>query len=100
MLGNGRLNCKCTDFVFRNVVIRGKFKKRVWINPGDIILVEKDPFKKERGLVVLKYFPEEVKSLEKMGALVFDKPVEKVGGEDSDSEGWFDQPLEKQPKQQ
>ena len=73
MLGNGRLLAKCTDFVLRNCVIRGKFKKRVWINPQDIILVEKDPFKRDRGLVVLKYFPEEAKRLEKAGDLVFDK---------------------------
>ncbi len=44
MLGNCRLNAKCTDFVLRNCMIRGKFRKRVWIKPDDIILVEKDPF--------------------------------------------------------
>jgi translation initiation factor 1A len=94
MLGNGRLNAKCTDFVFRNCVIRGKFKKRVWINPGDVILVEKDPFKKDRGMVVLKYFPEEVKALQKMDALTFEKQV--VADKDDDGDdGWFDDPKPK-----
>merc|ERR1712227_1094069 len=81
MLGNGRLMARCTDFVVRNCIIRGKFKKRVWINPGDIILVEKDPFKKDRGMVVHKYFEEEVKKLRKMKELIFEKPKE---GEDED----------------
>merc|ERR1712072_206613 len=57
MLGNGRLMAKCTDLQQRNCMIRGKFKKRVWINPGDIILIEKDPFRNEFGIVVHKYFP-------------------------------------------
>ena len=87
MLGNCRLNAKCTDFVLRNCMIRGKFRKRVWIKPDDIILVEKDPFQKDKGMIVLKYFPEECKRLEKMGELVFEK-LQEHDKDDSDDD-WF-----------
>lgn len=39
MLGNGRLEAMCMDNTKRLCHIRGKMRKRVWINAGDIILV-------------------------------------------------------------
>jgi initiation factor 1A len=39
MLGNGRLEAKCFDGPVRLAHIRGKLRKKVWINQGDIILL-------------------------------------------------------------
>ncbi|XP_039712995.1 eukaryotic translation initiation factor 1A, X-chromosomal-like, partial [Pteropus medius] len=39
MLGNGRLEAMCFDGVKRLCHIRGKLRKKVWINTSDIILV-------------------------------------------------------------
>lgn len=39
MLGNGRLEAKCFDGPLRLAHIRGKLRKKVWINQGDIILL-------------------------------------------------------------
>jgi translation initiation factor 1A len=39
MLGNGRLTALCFDGKTRLCHIRGKLRKKVWINAGDIILV-------------------------------------------------------------
>lgn len=39
MLGNGRLTAFCFDGKARLCHIRGKLRKKVWINVGDIILV-------------------------------------------------------------
>ena len=39
MLGNGRLLAQCFDGKERLCHIRGKLRKKVWINTGDIILV-------------------------------------------------------------
>lgn len=39
MLGNGRLTAFCFDGKSRLCHIRGKLRKKVWINAGDIILV-------------------------------------------------------------
>uniref|UniRef100_A0A8C6R9X7 Eukaryotic translation initiation factor 4C n=1 Tax=Nannospalax galili TaxID=1026970 RepID=A0A8C6R9X7_NANGA len=40
MLGNGRLEATCFDGVKRLCHIRGKLRKKVWINTSDIILVD------------------------------------------------------------
>ena len=40
MLGNGRLEAKCFDGPLRLAHIRGKLRKKVWINQGDIILLQ------------------------------------------------------------
>ena len=39
MLGNGRLEAMCFDGQKRLCHIRGKLRKKVWINQSDIILV-------------------------------------------------------------
>ena len=39
MLGNGRLEAMCFDGVKRLCHIRGKLRKKVWINQSDIVLI-------------------------------------------------------------
>ena len=39
MLGNGRLEAMCFDGVKRLCHIRGKLRKKVWINQTDIVLI-------------------------------------------------------------
>merc|ERR1712026_278744 len=39
MLGNGRLEATCFDGIKRLCHIRGKLRKKVWINQSDLILV-------------------------------------------------------------
>ena len=63
MLGNGRLEAHCFDGIRRMCHIRGKMRKKVWINVDDIILVGLRDFQDERADVILKYSPDEVRSL-------------------------------------
>ena len=44
-------------------VIRGKMRKRVWINPGDIILVSIRGFQDNKVDVIAKYSDDEVRKL-------------------------------------
>jgi translation initiation factor 1A len=57
MLGNGRLEARAFDDAGtqRLVHIRGKLRKKVWINNGDIILLSLREFQDEKGDVILKY---------------------------------------------
>jgi translation initiation factor 1A len=58
MLGNGRL-CH----------IRGKMRKKVWVNTGDIILLGLRDFQDEKADVILKYLADEARSLKAYGEL-------------------------------
>ena len=56
MLGGGRLEAKCEDGFTRICRIPGKIKKRIWIKPGNLVLIKPwDIQKEERGDVLWLY---------------------------------------------
>ena len=74
LLGNARLQAKCfkknkTTGEFtsktRICLIRGKMRKRVWINNNDMILVSLREFDDDKGDVIHKYEDNETKKLMK-----------------------------------
>ena len=69
MLGNGRLEAQCIDGVKRLCHIRGKMRKKVWVNTSDIILLGLRDFQDEKADVILKYTAEEARSLKAYGEL-------------------------------
>ncbi|KAI0897325.1 hypothetical protein F4806DRAFT_461710 [Annulohypoxylon nitens] len=69
MLGNGRLEAQCFDGAKRLAHIRGKLRKKVWINNGDIILLSLRDYQDEKGDVILKYSADEARSLKAYGEL-------------------------------
>ncbi|CAD0052148.1 unnamed protein product [Aureobasidium pullulans] len=69
MLGNGRLEAQCFDGEKRLGHIRGKLRKKVWINQGDIILLSLRDYQDEKGDVILKYNADEARSLKAYGEL-------------------------------
>ena len=69
MLGNGRLEALCFDGEKRLAHIRGKLRKKVWINQGDIILLSLRDYQDEKGDVIMKYTSDEARSLKAYGEL-------------------------------
>ncbi|OEH78742.1 eukaryotic translation initiation factor y-chromosomal [Cyclospora cayetanensis] len=69
MLGNGRLEAHCFDGVRRLCHIRGKMRKRVWVNAGDIVLISLREFQDNKGDVIAKYTPDEARALKSYGEL-------------------------------
>lgn len=69
MLGNGRVDASCFDGVRRMAHIRGKMRKKVWINVGDIVLLSLREFQDEQADVIVKYTPDEARTLKQMGEL-------------------------------
>jgi initiation factor 1A len=69
MLGNGRLEAMCFDGEKRLAHIRGKLRKKVWINQGDIILLSLRDYQDEKGDVILKYTADEARNLKAYGEL-------------------------------
>lgn len=69
MLGNGRLDALCFDGIKRLCHIRGKLRKKVWINCGDIILIGLREFQDTKADVILKYTSDEARNLKSYGEL-------------------------------
>lgn len=69
MLGNGRLEALCFDGEKRLAHIRGKLRKKVWINNGDIILLSLREFEDGKADVIQKYSPDEARALKQYGEL-------------------------------
>lgn len=75
MLGNGRLEALCFDGTKRLAHIRGKMRKKVWINQGDIILISLREYQDDKCDVIQKYSSDEARSLKSYGELPADAKI-------------------------
>ena len=93
MLGNGRLEAMCFDGVKRLCHIRGKLRKKVWINQSDIILVGLRDYQDAKADVIQKYSADEARNLKSYGefpeSIKITDTVDFVGG-DLDDDIEFD----------
>jgi len=80
MLGNGRLTAFCFDGKERQCHIRGKMRKKVWINKDDYILLGLRSFQDAKADVILKYNPDEVRELKARKEI----PIETNANNDQD----------------
>jgi translation initiation factor 1A len=87
MLGNGRLEAMCFDGSKRLAHIRGKLRKKVWINQGDIILLSLRDYQDEKGDVILKYSADEARSLKAYGELPESAKINETDTYGGDEEG-------------
>lgn len=70
MLGYDRLMVKCLDGHDRTCRIRGQMKRRVWIKPGDTVIVAPWDFQPDqRGDIIWRYTSSQVESLRTKGYL-------------------------------
>jgi len=69
MLGNGRLEAHCFDGKNRLCHIRGKMRKKVWVNQGDIVLLGLRDFQDDKADVLMKYTADEARTLKTKGHL-------------------------------
>eukprot|EP00440_Ansanella_granifera_P060638 gb/GFBE01065722.1/.p1 GENE.gb/GFBE01065722.1/~~gb/GFBE01065722.1/.p1 ORF type:complete len:143 (+),score=63.97 gb/GFBE01065722.1/:1-429(+) len=93
MLGNGRCDVSCFDGVKRLCHIRGKMRKKVWCNQGDIVLVSLRDFQDEKGDIITKYTADEARNLKAYGELPDNVKINEtdiVDGELSDDGVEFD----------
>ena len=68
-LGSGHLEIQCFDGQKRIGHIRGKLRKKVWIHPGDVVLVSMREFQDNRVDIILKYSSDEARSLKALGEI-------------------------------
>lgn len=70
LLGYDRVEVKCEDGYTRMARIPGRFKKKVWLREGDVVLVAPWEFQpKTKADILWRYSREEVKELSKRGLL-------------------------------
>lgn len=87
ILGDRRTELACADGEKRMGLIRGKFRKRVWINRYDVVLISLRDFQEEKADIIHKYKPEEVRELQRKGEV----PPDFLSKEkDEDEENEFD----------
>eukprot|EP00440_Ansanella_granifera_P030291 gb/GFBE01032912.1/.p1 GENE.gb/GFBE01032912.1/~~gb/GFBE01032912.1/.p1 ORF type:complete len:143 (+),score=58.63 gb/GFBE01032912.1/:1-429(+) len=94
MLGNGRCDVTCFDGIKRLCHIRGKMRKKVWCNQGDIVLVSLRDFQDEKGDIITKYTADEARNLKAYGELPDNVKINEtdiVDGELSDDGVEFDE---------
>ena len=70
LLGDRRVNAYCYDGKERICKICGSMRKRVWIKIDDYVLISIRSFEDDKGDIIHKYTPEEVRKLKKKEDLV------------------------------
>lgn len=66
--GGSKMLIKCTD-KSRNCRVPGRYKRKLWLREGDIILIEPWEFDNEKGDIIFKYNPSAVQWLRNKGYL-------------------------------
>eukprot|EP01119_Soliformovum_irregulare_P004824 TRINITY_DN15954_c0_g1_i1.p1 TRINITY_DN15954_c0_g1~~TRINITY_DN15954_c0_g1_i1.p1 ORF type:complete len:144 (-),score=50.22 TRINITY_DN15954_c0_g1_i1:120-551(-) len=98
MLGNGRLEAQCFDGTKRLCHIRGKLRKKVWVNQGDIVLISLRDYQDEKADVIVRYNSDEARQLKTYGELPESAKINEsaIGdeGEDDDIPFEFDEDVE------
>jgi translation initiation factor 1A len=69
ILGNCRIEAYCMDGKTRKCHVRGKFRKKVWINKDDIILIGLRDYQDGKADVIHKFSSDEARQLLKKGLL-------------------------------
>lgn len=86
MLGNGRCESKCFDGTTRLCHIRGKLRKKVWVNAQDIVLVGLRDYQDDKADIILKYSPDEARNLIKYGEIPDTTTINENAGEGEEGE--------------
>lgn len=68
-LGGKRMSIKATDKKVRNCRVPGRFSRKFWLRPGNIVMIEPWPDDDDKGDVVYQYRPPEISMLKRKGFL-------------------------------
>ncbi len=68
-LGGNKMLVNCLDGKTRNCRVPGRLKRKLWLRPGDVIIVEPWELDKNKGDVIFKYKPNQIEWLKNKGYL-------------------------------
>lgn len=72
-LGGNKMMVTCLDGKSRNCRVPGRLKRKLWLRPGDVVIIEPWELDKDKGDVILKYKPNQVEWLKRKGYLKTEK---------------------------
>ncbi|MFA5071676.1 MAG: translation initiation factor eIF-1A [Candidatus Pacearchaeota archaeon] len=72
-LGGNKMFVNCVDGKRRNCRVPGRLKRKLWLRPNDVVIVEPWELDKEKGDIILKYKPNQVEWLKRKGYLETEK---------------------------
>ena len=68
-LGGNKMMVNCLEGINRNCRVPGRLKRKLWLRPRDIVIVEPWELDNKRGDIIFKYNPAQVSWLKKNGYL-------------------------------
>ncbi len=68
-LGGNKMMVKCLDGKSRNCRVPGRLRRKLWLRPNDVVLIEPWELDNNRGDVIFKYNPTAVAWLKRKGYL-------------------------------
>ena len=72
-LGGNKMMVNCLDGKQRNCRVPGRLKRKLWLRPNDVVLIEPWELDKNRGDVIFKYRENQIEWLKKNGYLKTEK---------------------------
>lgn len=68
-LGGNKMSVNCLDGKTRNCRVPGRLRRKLWLRPEDVVIIEPWELDNNRGDVLFKYRPNQVAWLKKNGHL-------------------------------
>ncbi|MEK6897784.1 MAG: translation initiation factor eIF-1A [Nanoarchaeota archaeon] len=72
-VGGNKMMVKCLDGKTRNCRVPGRLKRKLWLRPGDVVIIELWELDKNKGDVILKYKTSQIEWLKRNGYLKEEK---------------------------
>ena len=58
--GGNKMKVSCLDGKERNCRVPGRLRRKLWLRPNDVVMIEPWELDKEKGDVILKYKPAQI----------------------------------------
>lgn len=72
-LGGNKMMVNCLDGKERNCRVPGRLKRKLWLRPNDVVIIQPWELDKNKGDIIFKYRPNQVAWLRKKGYLKEEK---------------------------
>ena len=72
-LGGNKMMVNCSDGKLRNCRVPGRLRRKLWLHPDDVVIIQPWELDKNKGDVIFKYRPNQVAWLRKKGYLKQEK---------------------------